>query len=260
MSKFEVSQNETAIVFLNTKTGKADKLALLDHMEQGEAVAALARENKARESGSRAAVSLLADMLDNPRFDGYKGQTPIGENIPADLKSAMREHEGEVLKPIFCKTHENKGAKPATVAKLWDEYIGALRAGSSYAVAKGKVLAYFAYCGKLPVADNGKLLSVAAIDKLLAIAKESAAKPEETGIAGKLVKLSEEIENRTESTKLGDPATAIAALKSMLATYEGIMRENAEAAQRIHEAKTPGDVGKAAAAIIQQAQGEPALM
>jgi hypothetical protein len=267
MSRFEVTQNETAIVFLNTKTNKAEKLPLLQPMPDDEAIHALTRENKARESGSRASVSLLATFLNHPRFDGYKGQTPIGDLLPKELKEAMREHEAECMKPIFCGMQEHKGAKPATVARQWDEYIGALRAGSSYAVAKGKVLAYFAHCGKLPVADNGLLLSVAAIDKLLAIAREDAQAPEQQGIAGKLVKLSAELENRTESTKLGSPATAIAALKSMLATYEGLLREDAEAAQRIHEVKTPGDVAQAAAVVVGKAQrvkaqkkDEPALM
>jgi hypothetical protein len=48
------------------------------------------------------------------------------------------------------------------------------------------------------------------------------------GIADKLVKLSLEIENRKETTDLGDYVTAIASLKSMLATYEGLYRETLE--------------------------------
>src|SRR5690606_10196928 len=136
---------------------------LLEKMDSGDAVRALEKENAARESGSRAAVSLLAVMLDNARFDGYKGKTPLTDNIPKELKDAMREVEGEFMKPIFEKQHADKGQSVATIAKKWDEYIGALRAGSSYAVAKGKVLSYFAYCGKLPFAENGKLLTVAAI-------------------------------------------------------------------------------------------------
>lgn len=253
MAKFEVSFNESSIVFLNTKTGKADKLALMDAMADADAVGALERENRARESGSRASVSLLAVILNNPRFDGYKGATPIGENIPKELKDAMREAEAEFMKPLFMARHEGKGAKPGTVAKLWDEYIGALRAGSSYAVAKGKVLAYFAHCGKLPKADNGKLLTVAAIDKLLAMAKEGAEKPENQGIAGKLLKLAGDIENRTESTVMGDPATAVAALKSMLATYEGLLREAGETAMAQYQARTHGDVTQQAHAAIMAA-------
>ena len=49
------------------------------------------------------------------------------------------------------------------------------------------------------------------------------------GIADKLVKLSLEIENRKETTDLGDYVTGISALKSMLATYEGLYRESLEA-------------------------------
>lgn len=252
MSKFEVSFNDKNIIFVNTKTGKAEPIALMESMDDGEAIQALAKENKARESGSRASVSLLAHILDNPRFDGYKGQTPINEALPKELKDAMREAEGEFMKPIFMAHHEAKGAKPGTVAKLWDEYIGALRAGSSYAVAKGKVLAYFAHCGKLPMADNGKLLTVAAIDKLLAMAKEGAEKPENQGIAGKLLKLAGDIENRTETTVMGDPATAVAALKSMLATFEGLLRESLEETPDSAGTPTHPDVSKMAAAALRK--------
>lgn len=261
MSKFEVSYNDKNIIFVNTKTGKVEPIALMESMDDGEAIQALAKENKARESGSRASVSLLAHILDNPRFDGYKGQTPINEALPKELKDAMREAEGEYMKPIFMAHHEAKGAKPGTVAKLWDEYIGALRAGSSYAVAKGKVLAYFAHCGKLPKADNGKLLTVATIDKLLAMAKEGAEKPENQGIAGKLLKLAGDIENRTESTVMGDSATAVTALKSMLATYEGLLREEQETAMAQYQARTHGDVTHQAAQAIKTASAPaPALI
>lgn len=259
MSKFEVKYTDDAIVFINNKTAKSDKLLLLDRMDGGDAVKALEKENTARESASRASVSLLAEMLNNPRFDAYKGATPLTSNIPKELKEAAREMESEFLKPLFVKAHEDKGQTPATIAKKWDEYIGSLRAGSSYAVAKGKVLAYFAYLGKLPITDSGKLLTVPAIDKLMQIARENIEKVE-TGIADKLVKLSEEISNKKESTKLGDPATALAALRAMIAQYEQVQQANAEAAQRIHEAKTtghvnaPDDVAKQGKAVVSKAR------
>ena len=237
---FEVSYNDGNVIFTNPKTSKSEKIALLDAMDTPEAIRAISSEQRAAVSASRAAVSLLAVILDNPRLDGFKGVTPIRENIPKELKEAIRELETEYLKPAFVAIHSEKGAKPATIEKQWQGFAGDLRKGGSYAVAKGKVTAYFAHCGKLPKADNGKLLSVAAIDKLLQNAKEAAGKNEDTGIAGRLLKLCAEVENRTESTKLGDPASAIASLKMMLATFEGLQRENIEAAMVKHEAQTPG--------------------
>jgi hypothetical protein len=260
MPRFEVSYNDKNVIFVNVKTGKADPIALIDPMTSGDAVRALQRENSARESGSRAAVSLLTEILKNPRFDGYRGVTPIHESIPKELKDAMREAEGEYMKPLFVAAHEEKGAKPATVAKLWDEYIGALRAGSSYAVAKGKVLAFYAHLGRLPVTDNGKLLSVAAIDKLLAMAKEDAQKPTAQGIAGKLVSLASQVRERTEKTEMGDPSEAIHALREMLATFEGLQREANEAALVAYEARTTGDVTAQASAAIAAAAAPAAAL
>lgn len=269
MSQFEVSVSASSIVFTNTRTGKADPLPFIDKMEESEAVGALEKENRARESGSRAAVSLLAVILDNPRFDAYKGATPIGESIPKELKAAMREAEGEFMKPLFMARHEGKGAKPATVAKLWDDFIGALREGSSYAVAKGKVLAYFAHLGKLPVCldANGKerLLSVSAIDKLLLNAK-SGAKKESGGIAQKLLELAEKIQNHDGDTwdVLGDTATGIAALEAMLSTYRMVHADQIEKlTELIGNPELSMDVGAAAAGVLQkvaETQDEPALI
>ena len=76
--------------------------------------------------------------------------------------------------------------------------------------------------------DNGKLLSVAAMVKLIANEKAKVTPEQNEGIAGKLSALSVDVVNRTEKTELGDYATAIAALKSMLSTYEGLYREQLE--------------------------------
>lgn len=225
---FDVSISDDAITFVNTKTAKAEKLELFAAMEDGAAIRIVNGEIKHRENVSRAAVSLLTHVLDNPRLDGYKGQTPINETIPKELKAAVRELETEYLKPIFSKPLLDKGNSPAQVEKAWQAFNEGLRAGGSYANTKSRVVAYFAHCGRLPVADNGKLLTVAAIDKLMQNAKEASPKKTQLGLAGKLVAISLDIENRNEHTDLGDCVSAIAALKSMLATYEGLYREQCE--------------------------------
>lgn len=105
-----------------------------------------------------------------------------------------------------------------------------MKAAGSYAVAKTFVTRYFAYCGKLPLCENGQLLTVAAIKKLL----ENIEKPAHTqeGIAGKLVKLASEL-STADADKMGDFATAIAALKSMLSTYEN---QHAQALEALTDA------------------------
>jgi len=226
---FEVSYSEDAVTFVNAKTNKAEKLALFAAMDDLEAIRVVNGDIKNRENVSRASVSLLAHVLNNPRLDGYKGKTPINEAIPKELKAAIRELETEFLKPIFCKPLENKKATPANIEAQWQIFAQGLREGGGYANSKSRVTAYFAHAGALPVTDNGKLLTVAAIDKLLMNLKEQApAQDKPEGLAGKLVMLSHELENRTETTKLGSSPTAIAALKSMLATYEGLYREECE--------------------------------
>lgn len=251
---FDVSTNDKQIVFVNTKTHKAEKLDLFDAIPTVDAIKDLAKEQKAAQSASKSAVSLLASILDNPRLDGYKGNTPINESIPTDCKTAVRDLETEFLKPEFEAYHKGRGANPATCEKLWQEFARGLRSGGSYAVTKGKVLAYFAHCGKLPKADNGKLLSAAAIDKLLQNEREKVGKAVDEGIAGKLVKLSADVRDRTENTKLGDPATALHALREMVATFEGLLREAQELAQAKYEASTSGDVSQEAAQVVQQAK------
>lgn len=229
---FDISYSEDTITFVNAKTNKAEKLALFDSMQDLDAIRVVNGEIKARDSVSKASVSLLSNLLDNPRLDGYKGTCPINEQIPSELKQAIRDLETEYLKPIFCKPLEEKGTKPGVIETQWQAFARGLREGGSYANTKSRVMAYFSHCGQLPKCENGKLLTVAVIDKLLQNAKEKAGdKPANEGIAGKLVKLSLEIDKRDDAkgkTNLGDNVTAIAALKSMLATYEGLYREQLE--------------------------------
>jgi PBP1b-binding outer membrane lipoprotein LpoB len=185
-------------------------------------------EIKARDNVSKASVSLLSHLLDSPRLDEYKGKTPINELIPNDLKSAIRDIETEYLKPIFSAPMIEKGNTMATIEKQWQLFASGLREGGGYANAKSRVIKYFAHIGKLPLAENGKCLTVASIDKILSNEMSKVVPDVKGGIADKLVKLSLEIENRKETTDLGDYVTAIASLKSMLATYEGLYRETLE--------------------------------
>ena len=228
MAFYDISFSDDAVTFVNTKTNKVEKFELFEQMADIDAIRIVNGEITARDNVSMASVSLLSHLLDSPRLDEYKGNTPINELIPNDLKSAIRDIETEYLKPIFSAPMIEKGNTMATIEKQWQLFAAGLREGGGYANAKSRVIKYFAHIGKLPLADNGKCLTVASIDKILANEMAKVTPDIKGGIADKLVKLSLEIENRKESTDLGDYPTAIASLKSMLATYEGLYRESLE--------------------------------
>lgn len=249
MSKFEVSYSDDAVTFVNVKTNKVEKLSMVDVMDDGEAIKAIRSEQNAAVSASRGAVSLLVHILNNPRLDGYKGTCPVNENVPSELKAAIRELETEYLKPLFCNPLAEKGAKPATIEKQWQDYSRGLKEGGSYAVAKGHVTKLFAYTGNLPT-RNGKLFTVAAIKKLL----ENLEKPvaEDTGIAGKLVTL--ELDLRKENSNEGDITTAIVALENMLVFYRARQLENADVAMVVQEHKPVSEITSNAIAAAMQVQ------
>lgn len=224
-----VSFSDDKIVFLNNKTNKAEALALMDDMSDIDAINATKKEIDASVSAARGAVALLSRILNNPRLDAYAGKTPAGEKQPKEFTAACRELEVEYLRPIFLQNLKEKGNSDKAALAQWDKYIGGLRSGGSYANAASVARSYLAITGKKPVCDNGKLLTVAAMAKLIAIEKDKVAQDKPEGIAGRLVALSGQINDRKDNDMLGDCATAIAALKTMLATYEGIHREALEA-------------------------------
>jgi hypothetical protein len=250
MSKFTFSFNDNQVVITDAKNN-AEPLALLEKLDTLESMRAIGTEQNAAVKASVGALSLLADMLTDARFDFYKGQTPINEKIPKEFNAALREKISEYLKPTFIADKIAKGAKPATAENQWQLFAGGLNTGS-FSNAKTWASKFFCQLGKLPSLDNGKLLPLRAIIKML----ENAKLPSETGegIAGKLVKLSSDLESRTEKTELGDYASAIAALKSMLATYEGLYRESLE---RLTETIGNTDIMVSASAVIAQAQAMP---
>ncbi len=228
MSKFSFSYSDDSVVILDGQN-KAEPCNLLDVMDDSDAINAIGKEQTASVAASQGAISLLSKMLNNPKFDGYKGITPHNEKIPAEFRGALRDVETEYMKPIFVERLLKRGNTSAYAEKAWQEYVAGLRTGS-YANAKSHVSKLFAHCGQLPTAPNGKLLPLRAIMKICENAKADTETPKANGIAGKLVSLSADIANRTEKTDLGDIKTAIAALKVMLATYEGLQRESDAAA------------------------------
>ena len=244
---------ENQVIIVNDKN-QAEKIALLDMASDLDAIKFIRKEQDAGKNASVGALTLLVHMLDSERFDAYKGTTPVGEKITPEFRGALRDIEIEYMKPIFVADLTDKGNKPATIEKMWQEYSANLRTGT-YALCKSYVSKLFCHLGMLPKTNNGKLIPINAIKELLNQVKKQ--ETEKTGIAGKLVSLSHDIEHRTEKTDMGDYATAIAALKSMLATYEGLYREQAENLTMMHQ--TNGDISAIASNAVSKASAKPSI-
>lgn len=243
MAKKTISFTENQVIIIDDKN-KAEKLDLLDIVPDAEAIFSIRKEQKAGHKASVGALTLLSHMLDNPRFDAYKGMTPIGEKITPEFRGALRDIEVEYMKPIFVADLQGKGNTPATIEKQWQEYSLGLRQGT-YALVKSYVSKLFCHLGQLPLAENGKLLPINAIRQILANVENP---KESAGIAGKLANLAHDVDTRGEKTDMGDYVTAIAALKSMLATYEGLYRESLETITALH---SDGVIAQANNAIAQ---------
>jgi hypothetical protein len=223
------------IIITDAKTNLAkDTLQLLDSVEHTHAFRVLTQGRKADAKASDVAISLLCDLLENPRMDGYKGNTPINEPVSNLAKSALRDVELLVLQPEFEAALINNGKTPAQAQQAWTEFKNEELNKGSYSNAKSTVIKMFCYMGKLPKAPNGKLLPLHAVKRMVEDFMQAKENPDNEGISSRLVSLASALDKRTETTKLGDYPSAIAALKSMLATFEGLYREQLENITQLH--------------------------
>lgn len=257
--KYAQDFTETGLVMVDNK-GNKESFAYVAAIPETDAIGALQVEMRQRGDVTAAALSLMVQILDNPRFDTYKGKTPMGEKHPKELKAAIREEEEKHLKPLFMAAFMKKSKKADAAAQgaAWDSFIGELRAGGIYGNVKSRATQYLGYFGKLPCvydaeghADKSKLLAVSAMDKLIANAKTDLPTKAEGGISDELVKLAADLS--TDKAKPGQATTALAALKAMIVKYEALQQQEAEAAQRKHELTKVGDVSKVAADAVKKA-------
>lgn len=254
MAKYSFSYDDSRIVITDDSTNKIkDKLTLLDHVDHAHAFKVLTQGRKADAKASDVAISLLCDVMNNPRLDGYKGQTPVNESVPNVLKSALREIEVETFKPEFMDALIAKGQTPTQAETQWQEFKNNELNTGSYSNAKSHVIKMFAYMGQLPIAPNGKLLPLHAIKRMLETFMQSKEAPDNDGISQRLVALASVLDKRTETTKLGDFPSAIAALKSMLSTFEGLYREQLENITQLHS----DGVIAVASDVVAKAQSKP---
>ena len=145
MSKFTFSYNDASVVITDANNN-AETIALVEKLDTLDSLRAISTEQNAAIKASVGALSLLADMLTDPRFDFYKGVTPMNEKIPKEFNSALREKISEHMKPAYIADKIAKGAKPATAEYQWHLYAAGLSTGS-FSIAKTWASKFFCQLG-----------------------------------------------------------------------------------------------------------------
>lgn len=232
MSKYTVTVKSdfTSLLFTDAK-GKTQALDTIDGQKPETAINTVFDAAKRQDSVTGACLSLIIQILDNPRFDEFKGKGDIEKPTSKLLKEAFAEGIIGTMKPLFMEhctipAGENKES-------AWTETISKLKSGGNWSSIQSTALRYFNVVGKLPCAYDGanphkaKVLPVNVMQKVLS--NLSAPTPH-TGIAGRLIEIALEVEKHNEKTEWGDIPGGIASLKSMLAVFEGLHREALERA------------------------------
>lgn len=193
--------NDGIVFTTETKDGKfkAEKELFIVPMEDDKACEALKTEVGQRGNVTRAALSSLVKVLQDPGLDSYKGQGDINAEEGAKLPKEMKEGVRAAERAHFLHAYKD-------VKKL-DAFLSGLREAGIYATVKGVALKYFWFAGKLPCAynddgtpDTGKLLSVSAMQKLLANMVEEKPKADDS-IATRLGSLMHEFEENETLTE-----------------------------------------------------------
>lgn len=212
--KYVQSLSATAVLFTDDK-GNTDTFELVAPMAKNEIVGTLSKEIAGRGDVTRGCLTIMLEMLDNPRFDTYKGLTTTGAKIPKELKTALSEQEVTTFQPMFYAYWDAKNKAPdgmdsvklmehnARRARQWDTFISAQRDGGLYGNVKTYSLQYFAYFGLLPCVyvdgqpDKSRLMPVSAMAKAIAIAKAANVQPGLTGIAKMLAEVKQALDGST---------------------------------------------------------------
>lgn len=261
--KLQVTFGADKVLFVNQKTEKAEGFSYFEHMAGKDAVAGLRKEVDGRPNVSRAALSILVEVLQHERLQGYKGKTPLTEGIPKEFKQAMREVESAHVRPLFIASFA-KTMDDGEKAKQADKYISEMWAGGVYSNVKAAVIKYFTQVGKLPCAynadgspDTGKLLSGDAINRLIENAKADArgqqSENDNGGIKDKYVRrlmaFMADFKERTSDDfpSADEVRQGLNAAKALLAEFEGMERHYAELRTRAGSSvkDTSNAIGKA---------------
>lgn len=257
--KYAQDFSAKALIMQDDKGNKV-QFEYLSPVTEQQAITTLRKEITGRGDTTASALSLMVQILDNPRFAAYAGKIEMGHKMDPKFKAAIREQEEAHLKPLFFAQLAKK-MDDAAKSEAWDAFIGELRTGGIYGNVKSYSTQYLGYFGKLPCVydadghpDKGRLLAVSAMSKLIANAKTDLPTKQSEGLSGELVKLAGELANRTEKTKIGGIPSAIAACKAMLVIFEGLQREEAARATENNSGAVHKDVARLADVALKQAQ------
>jgi hypothetical protein len=262
MSKYNVEITGDKVLFVSTQADskgnhKVVSENLYEAVDNKDIVPILRKELRARDSASQACVSLLVNVFKSTSLlDTYKGNTPMQDTVPSTFNKALRRAEEDYIAtmPQFVEIDNSKGERTRKVNDLIEE----LRNGS-YANAKSHISKLFCKLGQLPLAPNGKQFTVAAVMKIVADKEEESREKADNSISAKIYKIYELVNNRKDDKPLdfGALPTAIAALKQLLATFEGLEREAAERLTEQLQGATAHDAVTSATVAITKASDIP---
>lgn len=253
----------------DTKTRDGGVIPPVAIMDEGKAVEAL--QGLAKDSGNlrRAAMTLLAKILE---FGGtavaeYKGQVKPTENLPAEMKKTMQSAEEGYFKQYLDPKHvhhksfmarlpkENERGEALEVGgKLNQErqfqyFLTAMRQGSSYSNAKNVALSFWAYCGQGPMSADGKTLVPPEVMRVM-VAEVKIVTPADTSIKGRLHTIRREAIAESKAGADDDIPEVVATLRELLLHYEQLQ---VAAAQRATIKARAGDVVQTTKDAITQA-------
>jgi len=198
---------------------------------------------------------MLADVLESPLLDEYRGKSKVTDKVDSRFLAAVRDIENSVFKSAFVDAHMKKGATAGKADQLWQDFRKMELSTGSYSNAKSLVAKLWCHVGSGLKAPNGKLLPLHAVRRMYESWK--AEQETDTGtktLSDKIVALSGVLKNNTDTDNIGDMPSAIAALKYMLATYETMERVQAETLTANRAGATSPDVSKVAALAVGQAK------
>jgi hypothetical protein len=252
MAKYSVVFGATGVE-LKAVDGKAKPFAdaFVSGVALADAMLTTKQEIQGRGELTRSMLSILVQVLQSPRIDGYRGKIALDVGLDSTYKELMRQAECDTLEPVFNATLDSKNAadldKPeykVSRTAQWSKYIQDLRAGGMYARAKATASLYMGYFGKLPcaynedgTADTSRLLGVTAMEKIIANAKTDLAKQENDGFSKRVSDLLSDMKAKTQKSHVGNVATALHDLKELTALFEALQVEATQKALATHQAQ-----------------------
>ena len=252
MAKYSVVFDDTGVA-LKATDGKAKPFneAFVSGVDLVTAMGTTKQEIQGRGELTRSMLSILVQVLQSPRIDGYRGKISLDSGLDASYKELMRQAENDTLEPVFNASLDAKNQadleKPEykiSRTAQWSKYIQDLRAGGMYARAKATASLYMGYFGKLPCAynadgtpDTARLIGVTAMEKIIANAKTDLAKVENDGFSKRLVDLLADVKAKTQKSHIGNIATALAALSELETLFRKLQVEAADHALSENQAK-----------------------